>query len=404
MRHSRVYILAALFAAGPLTAQSAGAIATPASTRKPLTAAAFDQWRSIRGERLSDDGKWLIYSLVPQVGDGEVVVTATDRTTEHRHTRGFVGRPQTKPGATGPNAAITFPNAELTPDARYAVFTIEPARADVDKARRDKKKPADQPKASLGIMSLPDGRVTVVPKVKSFRIPKESSRWLAYHLEPTDTAAKKENTDSASAAKSPAGASISAAAPGQAPRPISTADTADKTKEKKKEFGSTLVLRDLASGTEIRLDDVTAYTFDERGAWLGYTVSSRTGGNDGAYVRSLLEGRTRSLLAGAGNYKALIFDKPGTQAAFVSDREEFDRVAPRYRLYHTVLRSPPASEVVAPRSLGDTLLIVDRTRLEFSEDGRVLQFGVAPVIPDSIPGDSLAEKAVFDLWHYKDPR
>ncbi|MBC7791086.1 MAG: S9 family peptidase [Anaerolineae bacterium] len=399
----RVYILSLLLTAAPVAAQSVSASPTQASTRKALTAEAFDQWRSIRGERLSDDGKWLIYSLVPQVGDGEVVVTTTDRKTEHRHTRGFVGRPQNKPGATGPNAAITFPNAELTPDARFAIFTIEPARAEVDKAKRDKKKPADQPKTSLAIMSLPDGRVTVVPKVKSFRLPKESSRWLAYLLEPTDTtAAKKENADSA-AAKLSAGAPASAAAPGQAPRPISP-DTTDKRKEKKKDFGSTLVLRDLASGAEVRLDDVTAYTIDEQGTSLGYTVSSRTRENDGAYIRALSEGRTRTLLKGVGNYKALVFDKAGTQAAFVSDQEEYDRDSPRYRLYHAVLKSPTASEIVAPRSLGDTLLIIDRARLEFSDDGRILQFGVAPAIPDSIPADSLAEKAVLDLWHYRDPR
>jgi len=41
--------------------------------------------------------------------------------------------------------------------------------------------------------------------------------------------------------------------------------------------------------------------------------------------------------------------------------------------------------------------------LSFTGTGNALLFGVAPEIPDSVPADSLAEKAVFDLWHYKDP-
>ncbi|MGH7462936.1 MAG: hypothetical protein ACREMA_18175, partial [Longimicrobiales bacterium] len=37
-------------------------------------------------------------------------------------------------------------------------------------------------------------------------------------------------------------------------------------------------------------------------------------------------------------------------------------------------------------------------------DGGAIQFAIAPVIPDSIPYDSLASKAIFDLWHWQDPR
>ncbi|MEJ7810536.1 MAG: prolyl oligopeptidase family serine peptidase [Gemmatimonadaceae bacterium] len=402
MRTSFV-LLAAAFGASAAAAQNAAPATTlPQGGLKPLTAEAFDRWKSIRGERLSDDGKWVVYSLVPQVGDGEMVVRSVGGSTEYRHTRGYIARPQNRAGASGPGTV--YPNAELTPDARFAVFTIEPARAEVDKARRDRRRPADQPKPSLGIMSLADGKVTVVPGVRSFRLAKHASRYVAYLLEPKDTsAARREPGDSAGAPAGAPGAPAAAATPGRAARPVST-DSAGGRRPRRKDTGSTLVVRDLASGSEVRIDDVIAYAFDNRGAWLGYTVSSRDRAKDGAYVRAIANGNTSTLLSGFGNYKSLAFDDAGSQVAFVSDRDEYAKERPRYRLYHAALRSPTATELVGPAGLADSLLVSDRARLDFSVDGRALQFGVAPAALDSIPADSLADKAVFDLWSFKDPR
>ena len=38
------------------------------------------------------------------------------------------------------------------------------------------------------------------------------------------------------------------------------------------------------------------------------------------------------------------------------------------------------------------------------KSGAVLRFGVQPIPADSIPADSLADKAVVDLWHWRDAR
>src|SRR5690606_27535207 len=98
--------------------------------------------------------------------------------------------------------------------------------------------------------------------------------------------------------------------------------------------GSTLVVRDLASGAETRVENVTEYLFDEAGRRLGYTVSTADGARDGAYVRELEAGREVALRTGAGNYKQLAFDEAGAQAAFVSDAAEYGRPKARYALYH----------------------------------------------------------------------
>ena len=53
-------------------------LATPSlAQKKALTQADWDRWRSIQGATLSNDGKWVAYTLSPQVGDGEFVVRST---------------------------------------------------------------------------------------------------------------------------------------------------------------------------------------------------------------------------------------------------------------------------------------------------------------------------------------
>ena len=64
------------------------------NAKRPLSPADWDTWRSITGTTLSADGGWVAYTLVPQVGDGELVVRSTTGPTEWRVPRGYIGRPQ----------------------------------------------------------------------------------------------------------------------------------------------------------------------------------------------------------------------------------------------------------------------------------------------------------------------
>ena len=44
------------------------------SKQRPLTHADFDAFRSISGQKISPDGKYVAYAWFPQEGDGEVIV------------------------------------------------------------------------------------------------------------------------------------------------------------------------------------------------------------------------------------------------------------------------------------------------------------------------------------------
>ncbi len=379
--------------AAPLAAQSTAAAPIPVSAKKPITQDVYDIWRSIQGATLSNDGRWVAYSLTPAVGDGELVVRATSGTTEYRVPRGFLGRPVT---TVGTGAGAPLPAAQISADSRWVVALTYAPKAEFDRVRGRRGR-SNQPKASLAIVSLANGAVTAVPRVKSFRLPEDGGRWLAYLLEAPDSAGGRDRDSTASPNEGRA-----AAEPGGRARPV--AGDSGGPRRPRKELGSTLVIRDLASGTETRVEHVTDYVFDEKGAWLGYTVSARDSTRDGAYARELAAGREVALLTGPGNYKQLAFDEAGTQVAFVSDRAEFGRDRARYALYHAPLARGRATELVAAGSVGADQVISDRGDVSFVESGGAVLFGVAPAPLDSVPADSLADKAVFDLWHYKDTR
>ncbi|MGZ5488506.1 MAG: hypothetical protein ACXWF4_08235, partial [Candidatus Aminicenantales bacterium] len=59
-----------------------------AAAKKPVSYDAYDGWRSIQGTQISRDGRWLVYALVPQDGDGELVALDLQTNKEYRAARG----------------------------------------------------------------------------------------------------------------------------------------------------------------------------------------------------------------------------------------------------------------------------------------------------------------------------
>src|SRR5690242_1382550 len=160
-------------------AQQPSARPQPA-TKRALTHQDYDSWRSIVAQQVSRDGKFVAYAYLPQDGDGEIIVRNLASGVDWRAPRGY-RPPVTPPDDPGANLAeFQAEQARLvrpvfTADSRFLVFTIEPAKADVAKAKKEKRKPEEMPKNGLGIMDLATGTVTTVDKVKNFRVPEDGS-------------------------------------------------------------------------------------------------------------------------------------------------------------------------------------------------------------------------------------
>lgn len=114
--------------------------------KPPLDARVFEKWASVESPIVSNDGKYILYTIKNQPVDGQTLVVQSTNTDWKLEISG------------GSNVL----DSAFTQDSRLAVFTQE---------------------SQLGIVKLGSKPVSYIPNVKSFKVPKKGSgEWLAYEL------------------------------------------------------------------------------------------------------------------------------------------------------------------------------------------------------------------------------
>src|ERR1035437_1525782 len=163
----------------------AAAVLVPVSFaqgKRPLNHGDYDGRRSIVGQRLSNDGKFLVYGLFPQEGDGDVVIRNLVTGKEQREPAGLRPAPTPPtPGEEGPAPEVRGATLTFSADSKTVVFSTFPPKAESDKAKKDKK-PA--PKDGMVIVDLASEKTTRVERVK---------QKLQKSIEKLDEMAKKQN-------------------------------------------------------------------------------------------------------------------------------------------------------------------------------------------------------------------
>ncbi len=395
------------WAVRPQQAQQATAtIQATAQAKRALTHQDYDSWRSISGANLSRDGKWLGYAAIPQDGDGEIIIKNLATGAEWRAPRGW-RPPAPPPDITDPAAAQALFAAQgrigrpaFTADARFAVFTIEPNKADVLKARKEKKAPDAMPKNAMGIMDLATGQVARVERVKGFQVPEDSAGWVAYQLEAKPEEKKPEANADAPKPSNDDSEDFQQRRGGAAAGPAGMARGA------RKEYGTDLILRKLSDGTERTFTDALDYSLSKDARALLYAVSAKAEEKNGLFAVTPGTDGATELLTGKGKYTRLTWDEDQTQLAFFSDRDDAAAKQPKFKIYHWKRTDAKVAEIVSNNIAGfrSGMVVSERGGLNFTQDGSRLFLGVAPPPePDKEADDTPAEeKVLVDLWHWKD--
>src|SRR5262245_27967347 len=350
------FLLVASLAVPALTA---GPVIMQGGPKRPLTHADYDSWRSIQSPQRSRNVKYVAYALVPQEGDGEIVVRNIESGKEWRHSRGSRPEPTQQPDATGepgppgrgqggPQAGGGGGQLSFTPDNRNLVFTKYPSKADTDKAKRQRRPPAEPLRNGLGLMDLSTGNVAVVERVRRFQVAEDSGNFIAYLLEPK----QEERRGDDARPESPGSASQERAGASQE-RTGASGSPERRRRERRREYGSDLVLRNLADNGERVFADVIEFSLSDDGSRLVYAVSSRKEETNGVYaVVTGSADQPRALLAGPGKYSRLIWDDKGAQLAFLSDHDEASSPQPKSRLYLWDRQSAAAVEAASAATAG----------------------------------------------------
>jgi dipeptidyl aminopeptidase/acylaminoacyl peptidase len=403
--------------------------------KKPLDPSVYDGWQRVNEKVLSPDGKYIVYTVTPQEGDGSLFIRATAGSYAKEIPRGA--------------------NAAITADGRFAVFLIHPYFKDTREARIKKKTPEQMPKDSLGWIELGTDSVTKIPRVKSYKIPDLQGDWLAWLLEKPEPAAGSGGRPDSLArirqltARADSLAHLADSLRRQiveiGARGWAVSGAAKKEGHEKEghmggetvEEGTELVVRDLTTGNQQHFLLTSEYYFNRKGNTL-VVETTRKNSDSLSKARVLwintASGHADTILTGFQDARSYALDEAGTQLAFVAER---DSALKALRKWYKLFYYTPGMDSAAVRadrgSIAATLAaagnrysfphipgyvsagaghhdpaLLDQLTVSadfinsFSKDGSRLFFGLAPVRP---PKDTTLvefETARLDVWNYND--
>src|SRR5262252_7978105 len=217
----------------------------PAPAKRPISHKDYDTWHSIQSPQISRDGKYVAYGYMAEDADSEVVVRNLAGGNEWRAARGYhpplppPDDPGAAPGEFQANQSRLI-RPIFTADSRFVAFTTEPTKADLNKAKKEKKRPDDMPKNGLGIMDLSNGQVARVDRVKSFQVPEDSSGFIAYLLEAKPATPPNRDGGAAAPKESPSPETLEEDDTTQRPR---AGGGRSGTSAPKNEYGTDLIIR-----------------------------------------------------------------------------------------------------------------------------------------------------------------
>ena len=335
--------------------------------KKPLDHSVYDSWRTGPSSVVSRDGKYMLWGSRPAKGDPDLYLVdlSTDRTTHY-------------PRGTAPR---------FSHDSRYLFMTVVPAEADVEKARKEKKKPEEMPKNSLVIVDLSGGATRTIERLQSYALAEEGSSWITLRTEPLPA---------------------KPATPTPKPEGEQKPETPPETKPQKRKghtVGRELTLLELATGREIKISDVSDFAWQKDGSALIYAISTKEGAGDGVYRLEPTSSKTATITEGMAFYKSVVVHEKGA-VAYQSDARTYTEKVPSWDIYLWKPGQATKMVVKADHDVFGEWEVTDRVGVRFSEKGERLLFSTrekpAPEEPakEEIPAE---EKVSVDIWHWEDP-
>lgn len=335
---------------------TSNSFAEKVAEKKKFTLDDAMKFKSIQGMKISDDAKWIVYSLQPDRGDATTYVQSVDDVSKQ----------------------YQIPRAEssqLSLNSTFMAFSIKGKAIEIENAKTDK----DKPKSSLSILNLQNGEINNIENVKSFTI-SNNGNWIAY----------KFHTESKT----------------------------DKDSKNKKSLGEETILRHLQSKTDIKLESVLDFAFDSLSNKFFYVVSSENAKKDGLYYRDLSKAFAPEQIIfqdSASMISNLSWNIDKEILAYT--HAKLDSVGKALDCNLRIWKSNSNENLILMKdsSLKD-MFIPNKNKLSWSENGNLLYFGIKAYwekVADKddkfkfkdenfYDKDKITQKAQLYLWHSKD--
>lgn len=337
-----------------------------AQQKKPLDHSVYDDWKQVENQQVSRDGRFVLYEINPQIGDGKLFFEQLDDKIKDSIARGS--------------------QAQFSAKSNFIVYRIVQPFDTVRSAKLKKVKKDKMPQDSVGVTLLSSNKTWRFPGLKQFILPEKDSDWVAILLE---RPAATKHIDSVSADT------------------LTKKKPRKKTKDKgKKETGDLLVLFNPVTGDSVAFDSIHYFYLSEKGA--ACAMVKHFGDSIDSLRVSVYQTKSKTeqlLFAKAGFSSGVTTDQDGKQVAFTfsSDTSKVKN----YELCFTNLkrgRPFPISGDSLSR-LNSGWAVSENVVPWFHESGKELYFGTVPIQPlpakDTLTDD---EKVSLDIWSWHDDR
>ena len=374
--------------------------------KKPLDHSVYDGWQNIGERLLSNNGKYVAFTVNLQEGDGMLIIKASDGTNKATIARGY--------------------GASITDNSQFLVCRIKPTFTETRDAKIKKKKPDEMPKDSLAIVDLSSGAISKVARIKSFKVPDENASVVAYLMEKALPELPRPKVDLDSAAKILAMMNMADSLLKVAdsirnkanevkekgmnflPKPNSRNTIPPKSPEEPIEEGTDLVVKNLATGSTKTYKLVSEYFFNKKGNVLLYETTKKT--NDAVTKSSVVKvdiasGSSKAILKNFNDAKGYKMDEEGKQLAFVVERDSVAKALQKfYKLYYYTDGSDSAEMIVDKNTNGvpAKYMVSEFSNITFSKSGKRLFFGTAPILPIKDTTLPDFERVIVDVWGTND--
>lgn len=320
---------------------------TISAQKKVLDHTVYDSWKSLSEISISNDAKYAATVVKAQEGDDYLLIRDLQSKRELVIPRGY--------------------NYSISPDQRYITAQI---KAPYEATRQAKiKKVADEkmPKDSLVIISLEKLSLSKIPNVKTFKIGKDFSDYIAYTID-----------DSIKA----------------------------KDKTKANEKARTLIIRQIYTAKEDTIKNVSDFLFSRNGKSLAITTKpeAKDSINKPTVIYVDLIGYNKRIVSTGKTYKNPTLSERGDKLAFLATSDSTKAEVKNYSLYYFSANSDSAKLIVDRNKTGmpKEWNVSENYNPEFSKNGKRLLLGIAPIV---LPKDTTIpdfEKAQLDLWHWQE--
>lgn len=323
--------------------------------KKVLDHNAYNDWRRLSANQISEYGEVVTFEINPYKGDGYLYIY--------------------QPNSIVTDSILRGKNAEISYDEKFVIFQLIPGYDTLRNCELNNVDKKKWPKDTLAVYFLENDSIVKFGDVKSHSLAEKSS-WFAYlendnEIKATEGKSKKKKKKK-------------------------------KEKDEPKSEGKVLHVINYSLGKDIIEKNVVDYHFSKYGKFLVYTT------NLGDSTRIHYLDLSNDSKIDGSNYtsiKAIKSNELETKIAYLASLDTTKTKV--YDLYLYDFNTNVTIKLVDTLSnfLPDGKTVSENQPLIFSNDNAHLFFGLAE-IPKEAPKDSLleSEKAVFDLWHYQDKR